>query len=140
MKIQNLFVGMLLALLWSCGRQQGEELPPGLVLELSADSSSVLINSIPRFVMEQLKSDSLSSEDWHRLLAVYEEGNELRPVAGRYSTDSLSIVFTPEGGFKKGKTYMAECYIRNQPYNPRQMAAGRSGLFNREVYRESFDF
>ncbi len=140
MKVQNLFVGMFLLLLWSCGRQQAEQLPPGLDLKLSADSSSVLITGIPRLVMEQLKSDSLTADDWHRLLAVYEEGNELLPVAGRYSTDSLSIIFTPDGGFKKGRSYGAECYIRNQPYNPRQMAAGRSGLFNPGVYRESFDF
>lgn len=141
MKIQNLFSGFLIILLaWGCTGPKEKELLPGLELTLSADSSSVRIEHLPRLVIDQLKADSLSGPEWHRLFAVYEEGNELRPVPGRYAIDSLAVAFIPDGGFKNGRTYLAECYIRNQPYNPREMAAGRSGLFNAEVYRESFDF
>jgi hypothetical protein len=140
-KSQNLFAGLVIILLtYGCSRQKEKELLPGLKITLSGDSTSIQITNVPRHVMEQLRADSLTQTNWRRIMAVYEEGNEVRPVSGLYSLDSLRIIFSPAGGFKKGRTYLAECYIRNQPYNARQMATGRSNLFKPEVYRESFSF
>ena len=143
-KALNLFGSKLIIIiilsLSGCGDPAETENIPMLQFNLNQDSTAIQLKELPQFVLRDLRADSLTTPGWHRIFAVYEEGRELEPLAGEYRLDSAEVSFYPKGGFRTGKTYLLECYIRNKPYNARQIAKGHSQLFKPEVYRKTFIF
>lgn len=143
-KAFNLFGSKLIIIiifsLAGCGSPDNAENIPNLQFNVNHDSTAIQLEDLPQFVLRDLRSDSLTTQFWHKIFAVYEEGQELEPLPGEYRLDSARVAFFPKGGFREGKTYLLECYIRNKPYNARQMATGHSQLFKPEVYRKTFDF
>src|SRR6476660_4654480 len=116
MKLKHLFYikAIIFLTLLGCG---GAETPKtansGMKMSLSADSSAVEVYNIPLNITEELRADSLGTEQWKDFFAVYEEttDKEMRDfqpaLDGSYNvTDSL-VEFIPAGSFTKGKAYFS---------------------------------
>ncbi|SKB70319.1 hypothetical protein [Daejeonella lutea] len=134
MKLKHLFYikAIIFLTLIGCG---GTETPKtansGIKLRLSADSSAVELFNIPLNITEELRADSLGSEQWKDFFAVYEEiaDKEMRDfqpaIDGSYNvTDSL-VEFIPAGGFTKGKAYFSRCYTKDLLEEPEDIISKR---------------
>ena len=80
--------------------------------ELNKDSSKIVLKGLEYQIFQSLKADTLSSEDWENLFAVYARpsgAGEIvsHPVHGTYSVTDSSIIFSPDTSFTTGHTYDA---------------------------------
>lgn len=141
LKSRLLFCTILVFILHGSACKEKEQQPTlKLQMSLNSDSTAISLGKLPNFVVNELLADTTATPKWDQIFAVYEEGNELHPLPGDYRLDSATVLFIPQGGFQKGKSYLAECYIRAQPYNAKEMATGQSQLFKPQVYRRNFEF
>ena len=79
MKLENLFHIIAIIFLTSqgCGFAEDEKTAnTGVRIGLSLDSSSVELQNIPSYGIEEFKSVSLGTEQWKDFFAVYEEPSD----------------------------------------------------------------
>src|SRR5690606_17374443 len=96
-----------------------------LTLSVTDDSTGIRLDNLPQLAVDQLTSDSLTSSQWQRIFSVFEEAespdltNLQSPMEGTYLINNSSIIFTPKHQFKEGKTYLAECYVKQLQLEPK---------------------
>ncbi len=122
MKLKNLFYipAIIFLTLPGCG---GTEAPKtanaGIRIRLSPDSSSVQLYNIPLNIAEELRADSMGTDQWQDFFAIYEEiaDKEMRDfqpaIDGSYAVKDSLIEFIPANGFVKGKSYFSRSYAKD---------------------------
>lgn len=134
MKFKILFYFLLIIFLYSfgCGNSQ----PPkakgrGIGIRLTKDSSGVELYRVPLNLVEELMADSMEFDQWRNFFAVYTDTSDTemrdfqQALPGTYHfTDSI-ILFKPEKGFIRGKSYFSRCYTRDILEEPEDILATR---------------
>ncbi len=116
---KTLFVlPLFLILLSACQPKSNNQLEAVIDLKISADSSAVEFSGFNPYILEELKKDSLSNQDWQHYFSVYEKVDEdlqelQRPIYGAYFINRKSVSFKPDTAFVKDKTYLVELYIQD---------------------------
>src|SRR6476659_5070375 len=113
-----LFIIPILMLFSACHPKSNNLLADDILVKISSDSSQVEFTGFNPYILEELKTDSLSNENWQHYFSVYpkveEEMQELqKPISGIYSINKKSVSFKPDTAFEKGKTYLVELYIQD---------------------------
>ncbi len=134
MKLKNLFyiIVFIFLTLYGCGRTESTETAnAGLKIRLSADSTKVQLYNVPLNIIEELRSDSLGTEQWQDFFAVYEEvsDKEMRDfqpaLNGSYTIMDSLVEFMPSENFTSGKPYFARCYIKDIIEQPEEIISAR---------------
>jgi hypothetical protein len=122
MKFKNLFyiTAFIFLTLSACG---GTEKPgiaaSGIKIRLSQDSSSVQLYNIPLNIAEELRADSMGTDQWKDFFAVYEEpaDKEMRDfqpaLDGSYTVKDSLVEFVPSKEFVKGRSYFSRSYAKD---------------------------
>ncbi|MBW4888648.1 hypothetical protein KXQ82_02930 [Mucilaginibacter sp. HMF5004] len=85
-------------------------------IRLSKDSQSVCLTGLEYAILHDLKTDTLNTEAWQSLFAVYRipadtDMKDLqKPQPGNYIVTDTSIVFKPDTAFAKHQSYFAHFY------------------------------
>jgi hypothetical protein len=113
-----LTVPFILLMLSSCQPKSNHQLEERIDLKISSDSSSIEFSGINPYLIEELKTDSLSNEDWQHYFSVYQKVDEdlqelQRPISGTYLINKKSVSFKPDTAFVKDRTYLVELYIQD---------------------------
>lgn len=114
MSLRSLIILCLLNILISACHSSGESANNfnTIKIELTADSSGIILTGLEHNITESLKNDTLSSEEWQNLFAVYAkpkgaEESLSEALHGTYAIENNKIVFVPDSSFSKGYTYDA---------------------------------
>lgn len=134
MNFKNVFyiTAIFLLTFAGCGGGESAKTPnSGIKIRLSRDSSSVELYNIPSNITEELRRDSLGTNQWKDFFAVYEDttDKEMRDfqnaLDGLYSVKGTSVEFVPEIKFKSGKSYFARCYTKDILEEPEDLISRR---------------
>jgi len=114
-------------------------------IEINQDSSVIEVKGIDTFILNELKSDSLSKENLSTNFSVFNKVDEdvqdlERPLRGRYQLTENGILFKPEAPFKKKKTYLIELYFQNPNTDITQKLKTGNSLFSHEIIRKEIQF
>lgn len=109
-----LIIGLLIT---SCHPKSNNQLSEEIKVNISKDSSAILFSGIDPFILNELKSDSLTDSTWQQYFAIYPKVDEdiqglQKPLKGAYQIQNEDISFKPDASFTKGKTYLIELYIQ----------------------------
>lgn len=101
----------------SCHQKLNNPLSDEIKVNISLDSSAILVSGINPLLMNELKADSLPDSAWQHVMSIYpkvdEDIQELqKPLKGGYIIQRKDILFKPDTSFKKGKSYFIEFYIQ----------------------------
>ncbi|HCN84662.1 MAG TPA: hypothetical protein DIT07_13740 [Sphingobacteriaceae bacterium] len=112
--------------------------------ELNTDSSKIVLKGLEHNIIQSLKNDTLSSEEWQSLFAVYGKPSGANenlsvPVEGKYSITDNNIVFSPDSSFTKGHTYDA-VFIYPQYYSVSSALSNKSLPGKMATIENHFDF
>lgn len=112
--------------------------------ELNADSSKIVLKGLEHNIIQSLKKDTLSSEEWQSLFSVYvkpsgADENLSRTVGGIYSISDNNIFFSPDTSFIKGHTYDA-VFIYPQYYSVSSALSRKSLPGKMTTIEDHFDF
>ncbi len=134
MKLKNLFYipAIIFLTLSGCGETETTKTAnSGIKIRLSSDSSSVELYNIPLNITEELREDSMETEQWKDFFAVYEETSdqEMRDfqtaIDGVYTVSDSLVEFIPTNGFAKGKAYFSRCYTKDILEEPEDIISKR---------------
>lgn len=136
---------MVLIATFSCNRPPKNLLVDEIKIDLSKDSSEILIKGIDPFIFKQITLDSLSEKDWQNILAIYlkvdEDLQDLQsPIKGSYSIQDNIIRFKPDTTFTKGKEYLVEIYVQKPNSEITEKLKSDQQLFNQNYISKEFRF
>ncbi|MEO5909651.1 MAG: hypothetical protein ABIP95_02130 [Pelobium sp.] len=145
MPLKFAFFLVILIVVFSCNRPPKNLLVDEIKIDLSKDSSEILIKGIDPFIFKQIALDSLSEKDWQNILAVYfkveEDLQDLQsPIKGVYSIQKNIIRFKPDTTFKKGKEYLVEIYVQKPNTEITENLRRDQQLFDQNYISKAFRF
>ncbi|MDA9555764.1 hypothetical protein N9R54_05975 [Pelobium sp.] len=129
----------------ACNSQTNNRLAQTLKIEISKDSSSIVLSGIDLFVLKELNADSLSWQSWQQNLAVYplveEDLQDIqKPLSGVYKTEKVKIIFTPNQKFKRGSSYSVEVYLKNPDTEITQQLRPQNSPFHQNYIKKIVRF
>ncbi len=137
------FLGLLHC---SCGSGNNRQLADEIKVSISKDSAQIVIKGIDDFILKELASDSLSSEEWRNNIAVYPKSGDEdlqdleQPVQGDYVIQDSGILFKPLKPFKKGRRYMVELYLQHPEGEVIDQLKPSNSPFNQKPIRKVVNF
>ncbi|MXV13959.1 hypothetical protein [Hufsiella ginkgonis] len=144
MKRSRIFCLLLgLACLAGCTRDRKRDRK--VIISLSPDSTSVIVNGMNPGLLEILRTDTLSADDWQSVLLVCKESVDetlqgMEPAySGEYAVRDSSVIYTPDSGFVKKYTYRAEYRVPSF-YSRESMPLDRKLPGSTEVVTGRFKF
>lgn len=115
-------------------------------IRLSKDSQSVYISGLDYSILQEMKKDSLSQENWQGIFPVYRmpadtDMADLQPEQpGTYKvTDSL-LTFKPDTAFKKHGQYMVRFYGNGSNFSTSNLIRSKSNLKGQSFTEVVFKF
>jgi hypothetical protein len=139
------FYGCLLLIAASC--QSANQLPAsGIKLKLNADSSVIIAGGIDYSVLQDLKKNSLSAQQWQSLFAVYRMPQDTdmkdyqKEQPGTYAIKDSIIIFKPDTPFKKHQQYFVRFFSGGSIKNKTTFALGKANLNTPKYQQDTFNF
>jgi glutathionylspermidine synthase len=130
---------------FSCNSRTNNKLEELINIEINQDSSAIEVKGIDAFILNELKSDSLSKENLSTNLSVFNKVDEdlqdlERTITGHYQFTEIGILFKPDEPFQKNKTYLIELYIQNPNTDIEQQLKRGNSIFHKQIIRKEIQF
>ncbi len=116
---QLFYIIFIFLFISACGSpDKAVENETSIVISLSRDSSEIVLKGIPKDIIDEFKTDTISEKEWHSFFSVFLEPDDpdlrdtQKPLQGSYSVNDSTINFKPSESFKKGESYFVQCYAR----------------------------
>lgn len=115
-------------------------------VRLSKDSQTVYIGGLDYAVLHDLKTDTLTTEGWQGLIAVYKmpadtDMQDLQtPQPGQYTVTDTSIVFKPDTPFAKHHTYFTRYFGGPLVKSEMQVVQKKAKLQGQRYSQTTFKF
>lgn len=135
----------ILIFFFSCNSRTNNKLEELVKIEINQDSSAIEVKGIDSFILNELKSDSLSKENLSANFSVFNKVDEdlqdlERPIKGQYQLTEIGIYFKPDKPFKKNKSYLIELYIQNPNTDIEQQLKRGNSIFHKQIIRKEIQF
>lgn len=136
---------LFLIFFFSCNSRTNNQLEETLKININKDSTAIIINGIDEFILNELKTDTLTEEMWQSNFSVFNKVDEdlqdlERPIRGVYQFEGNTISFKPANPFLKNKTYLIELYIQNPNTDISQQLKRGNSPFHRDIIRKELQF
>jgi hypothetical protein len=140
-----LFLVTFVIIFVSCNSQSNNKLNGQVKINLSKDSTAIVIKGIDQFILNEFRTDTLSEEKLQSNFSVFNKVEEdlqdlEKPIKGNYQLIENGISFKPKSPFKKNKIYLVELYIQNPNTDITQQLKRGNSIFKNELIRKEIQF
>ncbi|RKR80180.1 hypothetical protein BDD43_0276 [Mucilaginibacter gracilis] len=118
----------------------------GVNIRLAADSQSVCITGLDYSVLQEMKKDSLTTENWQGIFPVYHmpADTDMKDLQneqpGSYRVADSTITFTPDTAFKKHQQYFARFYGNTTNFSTSNLIRSKTNLKGQNYTEVVFKF
>ncbi|MEQ7798425.1 hypothetical protein ABDJ41_01330 [Pedobacter sp. ASV1-7] len=114
--LQHFMVLLFACVLFGCSSTNNKP----LLIDFSADSSSIVFNHIDRVGLNQLKEDDADNSVFKSLVSILEIPTELdttfkeHNINGKFKLTDSNLIFIPEQPFVKGREYLVITHLNSK--------------------------